>query len=99
MIAWLLAVTNPGDELVIFEPYYENYGPDALLCGAERKYVKLHPPDWRVDPEGPRPAVLPRAQAIILTSPHQPPRGGFIRHDPGANSALCPEFATRAVTC
>ena len=50
MIASLLAVTNPGDEVVIFEPYYENYGPDTLLCGAERKFVRLHPPDWSFDP-------------------------------------------------
>src|SRR5258706_16256084 len=48
MMASLLAVTNPGDELVIFEPYYENYGPAALLCGAEGKYLKLHPPDRRL---------------------------------------------------
>ena len=46
MIAALLAVTNPGDEVIIFEPYYENYGPDALLCDAERKLVQLRPPDW-----------------------------------------------------
>ena len=49
MMASLMAVTNPGDELVIFEPYYENYNPDAHICGAERKFVKLRPPDWRFD--------------------------------------------------
>src|SRR5580700_3231972 len=46
MIAALLAVTNPGDEVVIFEPYYENYGPDALLCDAQRKMVRLRAADW-----------------------------------------------------
>src|ERR1700733_4919187 len=51
MIAALLAVTNPGDELIIFEPYYENYRPDAFLCEGERKFVKLRPPDWRFDPD------------------------------------------------
>src|SRR5580658_5249320 len=55
MIASLLAVTNPGDEIVIFEPHYENYGPDTLLCGAERRFVPLHPSasgsDWRFDPD------------------------------------------------
>src|SRR5579883_2065695 len=49
MMAALMAVTNPGDEVVIFEPYYENYGPDTLLAGADRKFVKMHPPDWRFD--------------------------------------------------
>ena len=46
MMASLMAVTNPGDEVVIFEPHYENYGPDTLLSGAERKFVNLRPPDW-----------------------------------------------------
>src|ERR1700678_762317 len=49
MMASLMAVTNPGDELVIMEPYYENYNPDAHICGAERKFVKLRPPDWTFD--------------------------------------------------
>src|SRR6202041_2823638 len=51
MMAALLAVTNPGDELVIFEPYYENYGPDSLLCDAHRKLVPLRPPHWTFDPD------------------------------------------------
>src|SRR5437016_6057766 len=51
MIASLLAVTNPGDEVIVFEPYYENYGPDTLLCGAERKFVQLRPPEWTFDAE------------------------------------------------
>src|SRR5439155_8296519 len=51
MIASLLAVSNPGDEVIIFEPFYENFGPDTLLCGANRKFVTLHPPDWNFDPQ------------------------------------------------
>src|ERR1700683_3845071 len=51
MIASLLAVSNPGDEVVIFEPHYENYGPDALLCDAQPKFVRLQPPDWTFDPD------------------------------------------------
>src|SRR5579884_869612 len=54
MISTLMAITNSGDEIVIFEPFYENYGPDAILCGATPRFVKLHPPgdadgDWTVD--------------------------------------------------
>src|SRR5215831_5420804 len=60
MIASLMAVTNPGDEVVVFEPYYENYHPDTLLCGADRKLVKLHPPRWQFDPDELRRAFSPR---------------------------------------
>src|SRR5258707_477686 len=51
MIASMLAVTNPGDEVIVFEPYYENYGPDTLLCDASRKLVSLRPPDSTFDPD------------------------------------------------
>jgi aspartate/methionine/tyrosine aminotransferase len=98
MMASLLAVTNPGDELVIFEPYYENYGPDALLCGAERKYVKLHPPDWRVDPAELRRAFSPRTKAVILNSPNNPTGRVFDRHDLEQIAALCQEFDALAIT-
>src|SRR5271169_1010799 len=92
MMASLLAVTNPGDELVIFEPYYENYSPDALLCGAERKFVKLHPPDWRFDPDELRRAFSPRTKAIILNSPNNPTGRVFDRQDLETIAALCQEF-------
>ena len=49
MIASLLAIINPGDEVIVFEPFYENYGPDAILSGAKRRYVKLKPPNWEID--------------------------------------------------
>ena len=72
MIASLLAVTNPGDELIVFEPFYENYRPDALLCGAETKLVPLRLPDWRFDPDELRRAFTPRTKAIIVNSPNNP---------------------------
>ena len=50
MIATLLALLNPGDEVVVFEPFYENYWPDSQLSGAECRYVPLHPPAWTFDP-------------------------------------------------
>jgi aspartate/methionine/tyrosine aminotransferase len=98
MIASLLAVTNPGDELVIFEPYYENYGPDALMCGAARKFVKLHPPDWTFDPEELRRAFSPRTKAIILNSPNNPTGKVFDRTELEAIAALCQEFDALAIT-
>ena len=72
MIASLLAVTNPGDEIVIFEPYYENYGPDAWLCEAKPRFVRLRPPDWTFDPDELRRAFSPRTKAIIINSPNNP---------------------------
>lgn len=98
MIATLLAVTNPGDELVVFEPYYENYGPDALLCGAECKFVKLHAPDWTFDPAELRRAFSPRTKAIILNTPNNPTGRVFDRAALEQIAALCQEFDALAIT-
>lgn len=98
MIASLLAVTNPGDEIVIFEPHYENYGPDTLLCGAERKFVRLHPPNWRFDPDELRRAFSPRTKAIILNSPGNPTGQVFDRAQLEAIAQLCQEFDVLAIT-
>ncbi|MGD1095277.1 MAG: aminotransferase class I/II-fold pyridoxal phosphate-dependent enzyme [Bryobacteraceae bacterium] len=98
MIATLLAVTNPGDELIIFEPYYENYSPDAFLCGAERKFVKLRPPDWRFDPDELRRAFSSRTKAIILNTPNNPTGRVFDREDLETIAALCQEYDTLAIT-
>src|ERR1700683_5623759 len=81
MIASMLAVTNPGDEVIVFEPYYENYGPDTLLCGAERKLVKLQAPDWNFDPEELRRAFSPRTKAIIINTPNNPTGKVFTREE------------------
>jgi len=98
MIASLLAVTNPGDEIIIFEPHYENYGPDTLLCSAERKFVRLHPPDWRFDPEELRRAFSPRTKAIILNSPGNPLGQVFDKQQLETIAALCQEFDALAIT-
>jgi aspartate/methionine/tyrosine aminotransferase len=98
MIASLLAVSNPGDEVVIFEPHYENYGPDTLLCGAERKFVPLHPPHWTFDPEELRRAFSPRTKAIILNSPGNPTGQVFDRSQLEFIASLCQEFDALAIT-
>lgn len=72
MISSLLAVTNPGDEIIVFEPFYENYRPDALLCHAESRLVPLYPPDWTFDIDELRRAFSPRTKAIIVNSPNNP---------------------------
>jgi aspartate/methionine/tyrosine aminotransferase len=98
MIAALLAVTNPGDEVIIFEPYYENYGPDALLCDAQRKLVRLRPPDWTFDPDELRRAFSPKTKAIILNSPNNPTGKVFKRPELELIAELCQEFDTLAIT-
>jgi aminotransferase len=72
MIATLLAVVNPGDEVVIFEPFYENYGPDTILSGAIPRFVELRTPDWNFDPEELERAFNSRTRAIIINTPNNP---------------------------
>jgi aspartate/methionine/tyrosine aminotransferase len=98
MMASLMAVTNPGDELVIFEPYYENYNPDAHICGAERKFVKLRPPHWRFDRDELRAAFSKKTKAIIICSPNNPTGHVFEREDLEYIAELCQEFDCLAIT-
>jgi aspartate/methionine/tyrosine aminotransferase len=81
MMAAMMAVINPGDEVVIFEPFYENYGPDAILSGAAPRFVKLRPPDWTFDPEELAAAFTPATKAIILNTPNNPTGKVFTREE------------------
>jgi len=98
MIASLLAVLDPGDEVVLFEPFYENYGPDTQLCGAESRYVKLHAPDWTFDRDELRRAFTPKTKAIILNSPNNPTGKVFTRSELEYVASLCQEFDALAIT-
>jgi len=79
MIAAMLATLDPGDEVVVFEPFYENYGPDAVLTGATTRYVALRPPAWSFDPDELRAAITERTRAIVVNSPHNPTGKVFTR--------------------
>ena len=98
MIASLLAVTNPGDEIIVFEPYYENYQPDALLAGADRRLVTLHPPDWTFDRDELRRAFNARTKAIILNSPNNPTGRVFTREELEFIAQLCQEHDALCIT-
>ncbi len=103
MIATLLAVCNPGDEIVVFEPFYENYGPDAILSGARPRFVKLHPPadpdgEWVFDEAELRAAFNPHTKAIILNTPNNPTGKVFSSMELEFIRDLCVEFNTLAVT-
>lgn len=98
MIASLMAVTNPGDEVVVFEPFYENYRPDALLCGAVSKLVTLRPPHWTFDPQELRRAFTSRTKAIIVNTPNNPTGRVFTREELLEIAGLAQEFDTLVIT-
>ena len=100
MIATLLAVCNPGDEVVIFEPFYENYGPDALLSGAVPRYVQLRldDPDFAFDPAELRGAFNRRTRAVIINTPHNPSGKVFSRAELESIAELCRHHDALAVT-
>jgi aminotransferase len=91
MIAAMLGLLDPGDEVVIFEPYYENYGPDAILTGAVPRYVTLHEPDWSIDPDELRAAFGPSTRGLVLNSPHNPTGKVFTRDELELIASLCIE--------
>jgi aminotransferase len=97
MMAAMLALVDPGDEVVVFQPFYENYGPDALLSGATPVWVPLHPPDWRFDPEELRRAFTPRTKAIILNTPNNPTGRVFTREELERVAELCREHDAYAL--
>ncbi len=98
MIASMLAVVDPGDEVVIFEPFYENYGPDAILSGAVPRFVKLRPPDWTFDEKELRAAFNHRTRAIILNTPNNPTGKVFAREELEVIARLCHEWHALAIT-
>lgn len=98
MIAAMLAILDPGDEIVVFEPFYENYGPDAILSGAVPRYVTLHEPDWRFDPDELRAAFGPRTRGIVVNSPHNPTGRVFDRTELELIAELCMEHDAVAFT-
>lgn len=92
MLSALLATVDPGEEVIVFEPWYENYGPDTILSGAVPVYVKLHPPDFSFDPEELRRAFSPRTKGIIVNTPHNPTGKVFTRQELEQIAALANEF-------
>ena len=98
MVASLMAVLDPGDEVVLFEPFYENYGPDTQLCGAKSRYVALRAPDWTFDPAELRSAFTAKTKAIILNSPNNPTGKVFTRAELELIATLCQEFDALAIT-
>jgi aminotransferase len=98
MLSTLLAVLNPGDEVIIFEPFYENYGPGCIISGAEPVFVPLEPPDFSFDPDRLAKAVSPRTKAVIFNSPNNPSGKVFSRAELQAIADLCLKHDLLAIT-
>jgi aminotransferase len=92
MISSMMGIVNPGDEVVVFEPFYENYGPDAILSGATPRFVKLRPPDWTFDPDELASAFGPATKAIILNTPNNPTGKVFTRAELETVRDLCVQW-------
>jgi len=92
MIAAMMATVDPGDEVVVFEPFYENYAPDAILSDARPRYVPLRAPDWTFDPDELRAAFNAKTKAIIICNPNNPTGKVFTRAEMTFIANLCQEF-------
>jgi len=98
MISTLLALVDPGDEVIVLEPFYENYGPDADIAGARPVYVPLRPPENVFDRDELRKAFGPRTKAIIVNTPNNPTGRVFTRDELTFIASLCVEHDVVAVT-
>ena len=98
MLSTLLAVLNPGDEVIIFEPFYENYGPGCIISGAQPVFVPLEPPEFTFDPDRLRRAVSPRTRAIVFNSPNNPSGKVFTRAELQMIADVCLQHNLLAIT-
>lgn len=98
MMASMLALVNPGDEAVVFEPFYENYGPDAIVSGARARFVRLPWPDWDLDEEALKAAFTRHTKAVIVNTPNNPTGKVFTKDELRAIADLCVDYDAVAVT-
>src|ERR1700722_1044239 len=98
MMSAMMAIVNPGDEVVIFEPFYENYGPDAILSGAPPRFVRLTPPSWTFDRDELARAFGPKTKAIIINTPNNPTGKVFSREELEFVRDLCVRWDAFAIT-
>ena len=98
MIDVLLAVINPADEVIVFEPFYENYGPDAIISGAIPRYVQLRRPDWSFDEKELAAAFNNKTKAVIINTPNNPTGKVFSREELLFIGELCQKWDVLAIT-
>lgn len=98
MMAAMMTVTNPGDKVVIFSPFYENYGADTILSGAEPVYVPLHPPEFNFDPVELEQAFQQHPKALILCNPSNPCGKVFTKEELLFIADLAQKYDTYVIT-
>jgi aminotransferase len=98
MVSAQMALVDPGEEVIVFEPYYENYGPDAILCGATPHFVRLREPDWSYDPAELEAAFGNRTKAIVINTPNNPTGKVFSRAELEQIAGLCRKWNVIAIT-
>jgi aminotransferase len=98
MLDVLMAVINPGDEVIVFEPFYENYGPDTIISGATPRYVQLRAPDWSFDEAELGAAFNDKTKAIIINTPNNPTGKVFTRSELETIARLCMKWDVLAIT-
>ena len=98
MIAGMLGLLDPGDEVILFEPFYENYGPDSVIAGAVPRLVTLHPPDWTFDEAELREAFGAGTRAIVLNTPNNPTGKVFSHEELALIAELCMTHDVIAIT-
>lgn len=98
IMATILALTDPGDEVIILEPWYENYVPDCHMAGVTPRFVPLREPDYAFDPDELRRAFNGRTRLILINTPHNPSGRVFSRAELTTIANLCREFGVVAVT-
>ena len=96
--AALIGLCEPGDEVVLFEPYYDSYAACAAMAGAEAKFVTLHKPDWHFDPDALRAAISTRTRVLVLNSPHNPTGKVFSAAELAEIARVCCEHDIVAIT-
>lgn len=97
MIATLKAMINPGDEIIVFEPFYENYGPDGILSGATPRYVTLNSPDWSFSSDKLEKAFNEKTKAIVINTPNNPTGKVFSKEELEQIAALCVKWDVYAI--
>ena len=105
MMSTMLAIINPGDEVIIFEPFYENYGPDVIISGATPQFVKLYPPttpdageEWHFDRAELAAAFNERTKAIVINTPNNPTGKVFTRAELKFIASMCCQWNALAIT-
>jgi len=98
MASVFMALMDPGDEVIVLEPFYENYGPDAILAGANPTFVPLERPHWTIDPDRLRKAFTKRTKAIVLNTPHNPTGRVFTRAEMTMIAELCAKHDVWVIT-